>query len=95
MGGLSRCDKIPQNPIQFCEMFDVCGINFIGPFPNPKGNEYILVIVDYVPKWVEAQASPTNNARSVVRFLKWLITCFGTLSITVVLIFVTPSLRKF
>ncbi|GJS94218.1 reverse transcriptase domain-containing protein [Tanacetum coccineum] len=44
--------------------------SFLGPFPNSKGNKYILVAVDYVLKWVEAQALPTNDARIVIRFLR-------------------------
>ncbi|XP_076898663.1 uncharacterized protein LOC143552282 [Bidens hawaiensis] len=40
---------------------------------------YILVAVDYVSKWVEAQALPTNDARSVVKFLKKLFSRFGAL----------------
>nr|GEV99938.1 reverse transcriptase domain-containing protein [Tanacetum cinerariifolium] len=33
--------------------------------------------IDYVSKWVEAQASPTNDARNVVNFLKKLFARFG------------------
>jgi hypothetical protein len=36
------------------DIFDVWGIDFMGPFPNSEGCEYILVVVDYVSKWVEA-----------------------------------------
>nr|GEZ80893.1 reverse transcriptase domain-containing protein [Tanacetum cinerariifolium] len=54
------------------------GIDFIGPFPNSKGNKYILVAVDYLSKWVEAKALPTNDARVVVKFLKSLFSQFGT-----------------
>ncbi|GJY87331.1 reverse transcriptase domain-containing protein, partial [Tanacetum coccineum] len=43
---------------------------FMGPFPESIGNKYILVAVDYVSKWVEAQALPTNDARVVVKFLR-------------------------
>ncbi|MFS7957029.1 putative nucleotidyltransferase, Ribonuclease H [Helianthus anomalus] len=50
----------------------------MGPFPPSSGNMYILVAIDYVSKWVEAQALPTNDARVVVRFLKKLFTRFGT-----------------
>nr|GEY00123.1 reverse transcriptase domain-containing protein [Tanacetum cinerariifolium] len=54
-------------------------IDFMGPFPNSKGNTYILVAVDYLFKWVEAKALPTNDARVVVKFLKSLFSRFGTL----------------
>ncbi|GKB71006.1 reverse transcriptase domain-containing protein [Tanacetum coccineum] len=62
--------EMPQNAIQVCEIFDVWGINFMGPFPSSHGNKYILVAVDYLSKWVEAKALPTNDARVVVKFLK-------------------------
>ena len=44
----------PLNLILEIELFDVWGIEFMGPFPNSFGNQYILVDVDYVSKWVEA-----------------------------------------
>ena len=44
-----------------CDIFNVWGIDFRGPFPKSYGNEYILVAVDYVSKWVEAVALPTNE----------------------------------
>ncbi|GJU22177.1 reverse transcriptase domain-containing protein [Tanacetum coccineum] len=50
-----------------CEIFDVWGIDFMGPFPSSRGNKYILVIVDYVSKRVKAKAIPTNDARVVVK----------------------------
>ena len=71
--------EMPQKSIQICEIFDVWGMDFMGPFPNSHGNKYILVAVDYVSKWVEAQALPTNDAWVVVRFLKKLFSRFGTL----------------
>ncbi|GJX13901.1 reverse transcriptase domain-containing protein [Tanacetum coccineum] len=53
--------------IKVCEIFDVWGIDFMGPFPSSHG---ILVTVDYLSKWVEAKALPTNDARVVVKFLE-------------------------
>ncbi|GKA34946.1 reverse transcriptase domain-containing protein [Tanacetum coccineum] len=69
-GNISSRNEMPQNNIQVCEVFDVWGLDFMGPFPESRGNKYILVAVDYVSKWVEAQALPTNDARVVVKFLR-------------------------
>ncbi|GJS61474.1 reverse transcriptase domain-containing protein [Tanacetum coccineum] len=77
-GKISQRDEMPQNAIQVCEIFDVWGIDFMGPFPSSHGNKYILVVVDYLSKWVEAKALPTNDARVVVKFLKSLFARFGT-----------------
>ncbi|GJT94326.1 reverse transcriptase domain-containing protein [Tanacetum coccineum] len=58
-GKISQRDEMPQNSIQVCEIFDMWGIDFMGPFPSSRGNKYILVAVDYLSKWVEAKALPT------------------------------------
>ncbi|GKE25030.1 reverse transcriptase domain-containing protein [Tanacetum coccineum] len=50
----------------------------MGPFSSSRGNKYILVAVDYLSKWVEAKALPTNDARVVVKFVKSLISDRGT-----------------
>nr|GFA77391.1 hypothetical protein [Tanacetum cinerariifolium] len=77
-GKISQKDEMPPNFIQICEIFDLWGIDFMGPFSSSKGNKYILVVVDYLSKWVEAKALPTNDARVVVKFLKSLFSRFGT-----------------
>ncbi|GJV21787.1 reverse transcriptase domain-containing protein [Tanacetum coccineum] len=76
-GNISKRDEMPLTNIQVCEIFDVWGIDFMGPFPKSHKFEYILVAVDYVSKWAEAQALPTNDARVVVTFLKKLFCHFG------------------
>ena len=64
---------MPQNFILEIEVFDCWGIDFMGPFPPSYKNEYNIVAVDYVSKWVEAIASPTNDARVVTKMFKTII----------------------
>ncbi|GKF00412.1 reverse transcriptase domain-containing protein, partial [Tanacetum coccineum] len=77
-GKISQKEEMPQNAIQVCQIFDVWGIDFMGPFPSSLGNKYILMAVDYLSKWVEAKVLPTNDARVVVKILKSLFVRFGT-----------------
>jgi transposase InsO family protein len=46
------------------ELFDCWGIDYMGPFPKLKNNEYILVAVDYVSKWVEAMPCRDADSRN-------------------------------
>ena len=69
---------MPQQNIMEVENFYCWGIDFIGPLPSSYGNIYILVDVDYVSMWVEAIATPKNNAKVVIIFLKKnIFSCFG------------------
>ncbi|WJX18781.1 hypothetical protein P8452_08545 [Trifolium repens] len=78
-GGISRRNEMPLQNIHVVEVFDCWGIDFVGPFPSSFSNEYILVAVDYVSKWVEAIASPKADGKTVVKFLKKnIFTRFGT-----------------
>ena len=71
---------MPLTSILEIEIFDVWGIDFMGPYPPSFGNLYILLAVDYVSKWVEAITTPINNAKVVVKFLsKNIFIQFGTL----------------
>ena len=49
-GNISRRNEMLQKGILEVEVFDVWGIDFMGPFPSSIGNKYILVSVDYVSK---------------------------------------------
>nr|GEU45212.1 reverse transcriptase domain-containing protein [Tanacetum cinerariifolium] len=75
-GNISKRDEMTLNNILVCEIFDILGIDFMGPFLKSYKFEYILVAVDYVSKWAEAQALPANDARVVVTFLKRLFCHF-------------------
>nr|GEU67280.1 reverse transcriptase domain-containing protein [Tanacetum cinerariifolium] len=77
-GKISQRDEMPQNAIQVYKIFDVWGIDFMGPFSSSRGNTYILVANDYLSKWVKTKALPTNDARVVCKFLKSLFARFGT-----------------
>ncbi|GKE84059.1 reverse transcriptase domain-containing protein [Tanacetum coccineum] len=77
-GKISQKDEMHQNAIQVCKIFDMWGIDFMGPFSSSRGNKYILVAVDYLSKWVEDKALPTNDARVVIKLLKSLFARFGT-----------------
>ncbi|XP_015965638.1 uncharacterized protein LOC107489404 [Arachis duranensis] len=68
--GLTRRNKMPQNFILEVELFDLWGIDFMGPFPSFYSFKYILVAVEYVSKWVEAIATTTCDAPIVLQFLK-------------------------
>ena len=70
MGWITKKDMMPLNPILEVEIFDIWGIDFMGPFPNSFGNEYILVAVDYVSKWVEAIPCKSADSKVVIKFLK-------------------------
>jgi hypothetical protein len=61
---------MPQKYILATEIFDVWGIDFMGPFPSSNGYLYILVIVDYVSKWIEAIPTKKNDRHEVTMFLK-------------------------
>jgi len=70
MGNISKRNEIPLNNILEVKLFDVWGIDFMGPFPFSFSNQYILLAVDYVSKWVEVVALPSNNTRAVIKLLK-------------------------
>jgi len=66
--GNIRCSEMPLNNILKVELFDVWGIDFMGPFPSSFPNLYILVAVNYVSKWVEAIAFTSNDSCAVIKF---------------------------
>ena len=79
MGNISRKDEPPMHPILEVELFDLWGIDFMGPFPASYSNLYILLAVDYVSKWVEAIPTRTNDAKVVAQFLRSnIFSRFGT-----------------
>ncbi|KAG5220132.1 DDE-type integrase/transposase/recombinase [Salix suchowensis] len=56
-GNITHKNQMPLTNILVSEIFDVWGIDFMGPFPSSFGNLYILLVVDYVSKWIETKAT--------------------------------------
>ncbi|KAL9382097.1 hypothetical protein Peur_025132 [Populus x canadensis] len=69
-GNITHKNQMPLTNILVSEIFDVWGIDFMGPFPSSFGNLYILLAVDYVSKWIEAKATRTNDAKVVLDFVR-------------------------
>ncbi|XP_057734070.1 uncharacterized protein LOC130949339 [Arachis stenosperma] len=78
-GNTSQRDEMPQQPMLFCEIFDVWGIDFMGLFPNSSGYLYILLAVDYVLKWVEAIPTRLDDANTIISFIRNnIVCCYGS-----------------
>ncbi|XP_047267197.1 uncharacterized protein LOC124897803 [Capsicum annuum] len=69
-GSISKFHDIPISKMLDVELFDVWGIDFMGPFMISFGMKYILVSIDYVSKWIEAVALADNEGRRVIAFLR-------------------------
>ena len=70
MGNVNRRNEMPLQGILVVQIFNVWGIDFMGPFPSSFGNLYILLVMDYVSKWVEATTCPKNDDNTVVGFMQ-------------------------
>nr|GEY42499.1 reverse transcriptase domain-containing protein [Tanacetum cinerariifolium] len=62
---LKACHEGPTEGHHGANFTSKKGIDFMGPFPSSRRNRYILVAVDYLSKWVEAKALPTNDAQKL------------------------------
>jgi hypothetical protein len=77
---ISQRNSMPLNYNLQIDIFDVWGIDFMGPFKKSCGYEYILVMVDYVSKWVEAMPCRKASMEESITMIKIVIfPRFGTL----------------
>ena len=63
---ISKRDAMPLQTILELEIFDLWGIDFMGPFPPSKGKEYILVVWTMCP-------NGSRRYRRGQKIIKWLI----------------------
>ena len=78
-GGITSYNAMPLHYNLQLEIFDVWGIDLMGPFQKSQDYEYILVAVDYVSKWVEALPCRAANAKHARRmFHEVIFPRFGT-----------------
>ena len=70
---------MPSIIILEVELFNVWGIDLMGPFPSSGGYKYILLAINYVSKWVEAVPIITCDAKVVLNFTRRnILSRFGT-----------------
>ena len=69
-GNINSRDAMPLNSNLQVKIFDVWGVDFMGPIPMSEQCEYILVAVDYVSKWVEALPCVAADSRSSKRMFQ-------------------------
>ena len=78
-GNISQRNSMPLKYNLQIDIFDVWGIDFMGPFKNSFGFEYILVMVDYVSKWVEAiPCRKASTEESITMIKNVIFPRFGT-----------------
>src|ERR1700743_1289594 len=63
-------------PIKVENAFDRIGIDYVGPLPRTRrGNKYILVVIDYLTKWIEVKALKEATAETTADFIYKGIIC--------------------
>jgi transposase InsO family protein len=83
-GNISQRNSMPLKYNLQIDLFDVWGIDFMGPFKNSHGHKHILFMVDYVYKWVEAMpCRKTSTEESITMIKNMIFPRFGTLRILI------------
>nr|GEY87306.1 reverse transcriptase domain-containing protein [Tanacetum cinerariifolium] len=65
-GKVSQKDEMPQNFIQICEIFDVWGINFMGPFPSTKAKALPTNNARVVVKFLKSLFSRFDTPKPII-----------------------------
>ena len=74
-------NEMPLLPISHSLTFETWAIDFIGPFPKQGkriGAKYIIIAIDYVTKWEEAESVHSCTKEVATKFIyEYIITRFG------------------
>jgi hypothetical protein len=84
IGNISQTNSIPLKFNLQIYLFDAWGIAFMGPFKKSHGFKHILVMVDYVSKWVEAiPCRKASTEESIAMIKSMIFPRFDTLRILI------------
>jgi hypothetical protein len=72
-GNINSRDAMPLTNNLQIELFDCWGIDYMGPFPKSRNHEFILVVVDYISKWVEAMPYRNSNSKNSKKMFEEII----------------------
>ena len=66
---LQKASGVQPIPVQ-PKVWHQVGMDIIGPMPEtPKGNKFIVTLIDYFTKWAEAAPLPDKIALGVAQFI--------------------------
>jgi hypothetical protein len=70
IGNISQRNSMPLKYNLQIKLFDVWGTDFMGPFKNSYGFEHILVMVNYVSKWVAVMPCRKASTKESIAMIK-------------------------
>ena len=60
---------MPLRPMMGARAYAKWGIDFVKPIDPPTACTHAIAATDYMTKWVEATATPKNDAHTTAKFL--------------------------
>lgn len=68
IGKIPRVPSIPKILVLAAWPFDMWRIVLMGKFPKSRGSEYLIIVIDYFFKWIEAKALTTPTEENALNF---------------------------
>ena len=73
--GTGRRHRAPLQPIPVSGPFERVGVDIMKMPLTERGNQYVIVFMDYLTKWVEAYATEDQTSETIARLLVDNIVC--------------------